>query len=58
MLRLVEKGDIEDKLSKYLVVKRDKKLMPSYSLKKDAPLDVQEYFRKWLKDVPEDKELK
>ena len=58
MVRLVKKGDIEDKMSKYLIVERDEKLMPVYSLKKDAPLDVQEYFKKWVKDMTKNKELK
>ena len=58
MARLVIKGSLEDKMHKYLIVKHDDRFMPHYSLANNAPKEIQEYFKKWIKEMTKVSDLK
>lgn len=58
MIRLVQKGTLEDRLYEYLGQTIDKDLRPYFYLKKNAPLDLVNYFPLWYKEHIEEELLR
>ena len=53
MVKCVVKGSLEDELYNYLIVKDDKNLNVTYSLKENTPQKIKDYFPVWKKEQEE-----